>query len=122
MTSDFATRQRGKAEHIAVHGVFPVSIWGRPETSDFLIHEIGEPVPGGEIRGRCLPLLAVVGIVDGRPQTALETELPGATIQTLADLYVRHVVTKIEASFGLKTPSGDAVEWLKRLYQMPGEA
>ena len=111
-----------KFETIGVYGAFPVSIWGRPEAGEFLICEIGEPVPGDEIRARNLPLLAVVGIVDGRPQTALETPLDDATIKTLADLYVRHVAAKIESGFELRTPSGDAVEWLKRLYQMPGQA
>ncbi len=115
-------RTLDRFEVIGVYGAFPVSIWGRPEAGEFLICEIGEPVPGDEIRARNLPLLAVVGLIDGRPQTALETPFDDATIQTLAGMYVRHVAAKIEAAFGLKTSSGDSVDWLRRLYQLPGNA
>ena len=110
-----------KRAHIALHGVFPVSIWGHVETGDFIIHEFGQPVPREEILSRRLPLLAIVGLVDGRPDTALETPLTEDTIQTIAGAYVAFVTAKLEAAFGMKS-QGDSVEWLRRLYQMPGEA
>jgi|SRR5271156_4774491 len=88
-----------KQERIAVHGTFPVSIWGNADAGDFLIHEIGQPVPRAEILRRRWPLLAVVGLVDGKPATALEEPLDDATIDALSAAYVSFVAKKLDTAF-----------------------
>jgi hypothetical protein len=109
-----------KFEAIAGYAAHPVCILGNLQTSDFELVDVSESAPlseeaENEIRRRGLHFIGALGIVKGKPRTALDEPLDEATIFAISAAYFQYVT---EAN---RKPKGDSAAFLARLFQLPDE-
>jgi hypothetical protein len=106
-----------KFEAIAGYAAHPVCILGNLQTSDFELMDVRDPEPLSEdtiheIRRRGLRFIGAVGIVEGKPRTALDEPLDEATKFALSMAYLQFVA---EAN---RKPKGDSAAFLARLHSL----
>jgi hypothetical protein len=101
-----------KFEQLTFDAQLAVAVFGNLETSDFELIAL-KPGPANEpvnLRERGMVFIAVMGIVNCVPQTALAVPVDAATTKTLSDAFVKHI--EIVAAQELETA------FLTRLYDL----
>jgi len=105
-----------KFSHIAGYGRIVAAIFGNLETQDYELIDV-DAVPLSEaqaaIQTRGLAFIGVMGLMDGKPRTALDVELDEETGAALSHAYVQFACAR------LSKPKGDSADWLRRLFALP---
>jgi hypothetical protein len=103
--------QYDKFEQLVNDAQLAVAVFGNLETSDFELITLGpkfrDPL---NLRERGMVFIAVMGIVNCVPRTALAVPVDAATTKTLADAFVKHI--EVVAAQELETA------FLSRLYNL----
>jgi hypothetical protein len=111
---------RDRADFIARYGNTVAVVLGNPTTADYVIQDLDAcPIDAAmqeDFTRRGLGYVATFGLIDGKFQQHYAGPLPADVIVGLAENYARLVLYKIANP---KKPSGDGVEWLSRLYELP---
>lgn len=69
-----------------------------------------------ELQARKFSFVGIVGLIEGRPRTALAEPLDELSSVALAQAYVALIENRINES---AKAVGDGTEWLTHLYQLP---
>lgn len=113
--------QLDKFQQLASDAQFAVAVLGNLHTGDLELVNLGATSSADEQRGwreRRLGFIGVVGLIDGVPEVALAEVIDAETLSALSRAFARCVRNEVNARL---QPSGDGVEWLKRLYSLPDE-
>jgi hypothetical protein len=112
------TKPYDKIEQIANDSQIAVAIIGNPRTGDFELLDL--KVPCSEERrlvlvGRGMFFCGISGIVNGVPQTSLETPLDNTTVDAVAAAFLVHIEQNIDLVLRGLVEQKALEGWLARL-------
>jgi hypothetical protein len=109
-----------KFERLALESQAAAAILGNGH--EFEIIDLGKPeaMPSSEYRRKLLErgfrFVGIVGLIEGRPKTALAEPLDEISTAALSRAYVDLIEQRINES---AKAVGDGTDWLTSLYQLP---
>jgi hypothetical protein len=93
-------------EAVVKEGFFPVCIVGNPETKEFVLLDLAQEELSEATQREMTENMTFIGVaaltIDCKPRSALREPLESDATEALAQAYVRHVESSIQAFFGVQ--------------------